>query len=40
MASAKPELGSGSPLRLVTHVDISAGDVDAIIAAFGGYFAG
>ena len=32
-------IGSGNPLRLVTHLDISAGDVDTTIAAFGGYFA-
>lgn len=32
-------VGSGNPLRLVTHLDISAGDVDTTIAAFGGYFA-
>jgi len=32
-------IGSGKPLRLVTHLDVSAGDVDTIIAAFDGYFA-
>jgi len=32
-------IGSGNPLRLVTHLDISTGDVDTIIAAFGEYFA-
>ncbi|HVU81225.1 MAG TPA: beta-eliminating lyase-related protein, partial [Rhodanobacteraceae bacterium] len=32
-------IGSGNPLRLVTHLDISAGDVDKVIAAFGDYFA-
>ena len=32
-------IGAGNPLRLVTHLDISAGDVDNIVAAFGDYFA-
>jgi threonine aldolase len=32
-------VGSGNPLRLVTHLDISAGDVDTTVAAFGRYFA-
>ena len=32
-------IGTGNPLRLVTHLDVSAGDVDKTIAAFGGYFA-
>jgi threonine aldolase len=32
-------IGSGNPLRLVTHLDISASDVDKAIAAFGDYFA-
>src|SRR5690348_6422174 len=32
-------IGSGNPLRLVTHLDISASDVDKIIAAFADYFA-
>jgi threonine aldolase len=33
-------IGSGHPLRLVTHLDVSAGDVDEVVAAFGGYYAG
>jgi threonine aldolase len=33
-------IGSGNPLRLVTHMDISASDVDTVVAAFGDYFAG
>jgi threonine aldolase len=32
-------IGSGNPLRLVTHLDISTSDVDKAIAAFGRYFA-
>ena len=32
-------IGSGHPFRLVTHLDISASDVDKVIAAFGDYFA-
>lgn len=32
-------IGSGNPLRLVTHLDVSADDVDKVIAAFGDYFA-
>jgi threonine aldolase len=32
-------VGTGNPLRLVTHLDVSASDVDKIIAAFGDYFA-
>src|SRR5690348_13968029 len=32
-------IGSGNPLRLVTHLDISASDVDKVIAAFGEYYA-
>lgn len=32
-------IGAGNPLRLVTHLDISAGDVDKVIAACGDYFA-
>jgi threonine aldolase len=33
-------IGSGNPLRLVTHLDISTSDVDTVIAAFGDYFVG
>lgn len=32
-------IGTGNPLRLVTHLDVSASDVDKVIAAFAGYFA-
>jgi threonine aldolase len=32
-------IGSGNPLRLVTHLDISASDVDRVVTAFGDYFA-
>jgi threonine aldolase len=32
-------IGTGNPLRLVTHLDISASDVDRVIAAFGDHFA-
>jgi threonine aldolase len=32
-------IGSGHPLRLVTHLDVSASDVDKVVAAFGDYFA-
>lgn len=32
-------IGTGNPLRLVTHLDISTRDVDKAIAAFGDYFA-
>lgn len=32
-------IGTGNPLRLVTHLNVSASDVDKIIAAFGDYFA-
>ncbi len=32
-------VGTGNPLRLVTHLDITAGDVDKAVAAFGDYFA-
>ena len=32
-------IGNGNPLRLVTHLDVSANDVDTTIAAFGKYFA-
>ena len=32
-------IGSGNPLRLVTHMDISASDVGKVVAAFGNYFA-
>jgi threonine aldolase len=32
-------IGSGNPLRLVTHLDVSPGDVGTVIAAFGEYFA-
>ncbi|HET9835416.1 MAG TPA: low-specificity L-threonine aldolase [Rhodanobacteraceae bacterium] len=32
-------IGSGHPLRLVTHLDVSARDVDKVVAAFGDYFA-
>jgi threonine aldolase len=31
-------IGSGNPLRLVTHLDVSASDVDRVVAAFGAYF--
>ncbi|HVX03919.1 MAG TPA: beta-eliminating lyase-related protein, partial [Rhodanobacteraceae bacterium] len=31
-------IGSGHPLRLVTHLDISKSDVDKAVAAFGDYF--
>jgi threonine aldolase len=32
-------IGSGNPLRLVTHLDVSTSDVDKVVAAFGDYFA-
>jgi threonine aldolase len=32
-------IGSGNPLRLVTHLDVSTSDVDTVVAAFGAYFA-
>jgi threonine aldolase len=32
-------IGSGNPLRLVTHMDISASDVGKVVAAVGNYFA-
>jgi len=32
-------IGTGNPLRLVTHLDVSASDVDKVVAAFGNYFA-
>jgi threonine aldolase len=32
-------VGSGNPLRLVTHLDVSTSDVDKVITAFGDYFA-
>jgi threonine aldolase len=32
-------IGSGNPLRLVTHLDVSADDVDKVTAAFNDYFA-
>jgi threonine aldolase len=32
-------IGSGHPLRLVTHLDVSAKDVDKVVAAFGEYYA-
>jgi threonine aldolase len=31
-------IGSGNPLRLVTHLDVSASDIDKVVAAFGMYF--
>ena len=33
-------IGSGNPLRLVTHMDISGSDVGKVVAAFDDYFAG
>lgn len=32
-------IGSGNPLRLVTHLDVSTDDVDTTVAAFARYFA-
>jgi threonine aldolase len=32
-------VGSGNPLRIVTHLDVSTSDVDTVVAAFGDYFA-
>jgi threonine aldolase len=32
-------IGSGNPLRLVTHLDVSTSDVDTVVAAFGAYLA-
>ena len=32
-------IGTGNPLRLVTHLDVSTSDVDKVIAGFGDYFA-
>lgn len=32
-------IGTGNPLRLVTHLDVSVRDVEKVIAAFGDYFA-
>jgi threonine aldolase len=31
-------IGTGNPLRLVTHLDVSASDIDKVVAAFGMYF--
>ena len=33
-------IGSGNPLRLVTHLDVSASDVEKVVAGFLGYYAG
>lgn len=32
-------VGNGNPLRLVTHLDVAAGDIDKVVTAFGDYFA-
>jgi threonine aldolase len=32
-------IGGGNPLRLVTHLDVAASDIDKVVSAFGDYFA-
>lgn len=40
LARAGIMIGSGSPSRLVTHLDVTAADIDATVAAVKGFFAG
>ena len=38
LAARGISIGAGNPSRLVTHLDVGANDVDAVVEAFRGYF--